>query len=424
MARPEVDKRAAGPACGGGRPRFGFRAALALLVLPWVLVASGCGSAKWFRAEKDPRPPTELTGLAPEVGVVTLWSAKVGRGTDKRRLDLIPALAGGRLYVADAGGRVVAMDPASGRVLWQRETRLPFSGGPELAPRILVLGSSDGDLVALSRDDGTALWNARLGSEVLSVPRIVGDRVLVHTLDDSIYAFDLASGERLWQYAYPAPTLTLRGSSSPTVVGDAVVVGVSGGRLVSLELATGLPLWETTVTPPRGRSELARVADIDADPVAVGGNLYVATYNGDLAAVDAASGSVLWRRQLSAHEALAADEGTLYVTDSDDLVWAATLDDGAGLWKQEALKYRRLTAPALLGKLVAVGDLAGYVHFLDRRDGRLVARVRVTKAPISARPLAADGRLYVLGDDGTLAVLAPGAAGPAAAAQATGAGRP
>jgi outer membrane protein assembly factor BamB len=380
---------------------------LALLCLPLL---SGCSYIPWFGGEEDPRPPSELQELTSSARVSTLWSTEVGEGTDNRRLNLIPAVHGGRLYVADAEGRVIAMNAGNGKILWQRETGLPLSGGPEVDGRYIVLGSSDGDLLTLSASDGTPLWNARVDSEVLSVPRIAGSAVIVHTLRDSVYAFDVASGDQLWKYAYPAPTLTLRGSSTPIISGNSAIVGNSGGKLIKLELETGLPLWETTVTPPRGRSELERIADIDADPVIVDGIIYVATYNGDLAAVDLSSGSVLWRRQLSAHAGLTAAAGMLYVTDSDDVVWSATPVDGTGTWKQESLKYRRLTAPAVLGNLVAVGDLKGYVHWLDRRDGRVVAREKVAGGPISTRPLVAAGRVYVYSDDGTVAALTAGSA--------------
>jgi len=383
-----------------------------MAILLCALLASGCSYIPWLNKEVDPRPPTELTKLTPALSVNILWEREVGEGTDERRLSLVPAFQGGRLYVADAEGRVSAIDAASGRSLWERETGVPFSGGPEVVAGDLVLGSSDGDVVALAAADGRDRWRARVKSEVLSVPRIAGQTLVVHTLDDSVYAFDLATGQERWKFDYKAPTLTLRGSSTPVIAGAGAIIGISGGKLVNLEIETGLPLWEVTVSAPRGRSELERIADIDADPVLVDKTIYAATYNGDLAAVDLAGGSVLWRRTLSAHAGLAADGGTLFVTDSDDVVWAADSADGNGIWKQEGLKYRRVTAPAVIGNLVVVGDIEGQVHWLDRRDGRMLARVEVGDGPITATPLVHGGRVYVLGDDGTLAALSPGSAPP------------
>jgi len=383
-----------------------------LLTILSALVLSGCGILSWSGGEEDPRPPTALKDLKPEITVTIHWSREIGVETDGRRLNLIPALHGRRLYVADAAGRILALDPATGEVLWEQETGLAFSGGPEVDAEYIVLGSSDGDLVARSARDGAERWHARLDSEILSVPRIAGSSVLVHTLDDSVYAFKLDSGDQIWKYSHPAPVLTLRGSSMPAITDDSVIVGISDGKLVNLELQSGVPRWETTVTPPRGRSELARIADIDADPIIVEDTIYVATYNGDLAAVDLTTGSVRWRRQLSAHAGLATSADMLYITDSDDLIWAATAANGTDVWKQEALKYRRLTAPAVLGNLVAAGDMEGYVHWLDRRDGRLVAQIQVADGPITGRPQVAGSRLYVYGNDGTLAALSGGSPPP------------
>jgi outer membrane protein assembly factor BamB len=383
---------------------------LASTLLLSTSLLGGCSYIPWLGREEDPRPPTELTDIAPTVGINTIWSKEVGEGTDERRLSLVPALQGGRLFIADAEGLVTALNASDGRVLWQRETGLPFSGGPGVAGQRLFLGSTDGDLVALSTSNGSELWRARVSSEILSVPSAAGDTLVVHTLDDSILGFDAATGETRWGYSSRAPVLTLRGSSSPLIAGDYAIVGVSGGKLLKLLLDSGLPEWETTVTPPRGRSELERIADLDATPVLEGDTLYVCAYNGDLAAVDLASGSVLWRRELSAHAGLAAADGVLYVTDSDDQVWAAQPSDGAGIWKQEYLRYRDLSAPAVFGNWIVVGDLEGYVHVLSRRDGSVGARERVADGPIRARPLVAGGRVFVYGDDGTIAALSTGGA--------------
>jgi outer membrane protein assembly factor BamB len=392
------------------RLRFGSSLLWLSLILALATPLSGCGSIPWFGKEKDPTPPSPLPSLAQETGFNTLWSTRPTRGTEGRRLYLVPALAEGRLYVADARGRVVALAADSGRELWQRDTGLAFSGGPDVAGERLVLGTSQGELVALSTQDGHELWRAQLGSEVLSVPRLGAEgQVIVHTLDDSIHGLDAATGQIQWRVNYPPPVLTLRGSSTPALTENGIIVGLSGGKLVKLDPKDGLPLWEVIVTRPSGRSELARIADIDADPVLVGSTVYVGAYNGDLAAVDRELGEVLWRRELSAHAGLTADADGLYVTDSTDQVWGAEMADGAGRWQQDQLRYRRLTAPALLGERLLVGDFEGYLHLLDKRDGRLVGRMRLTKAGITARPLASGNRVYVYADDGTLAALTLGA---------------
>ena len=382
------------------------------LAIVLSLGLGGCSRIPWLGGSKDPTPPTKLEDFVQEVGLNVLWSDRLTKGSAGRRLDLVPAVGGGRILVADSRGRVLAADLDSGRVLWEQETKLPFSSGPDLAGDRLILGTSGGQAVALSASDGREIWRAQLDSEILSVPRTSGQgTVVVHTLNDTIYGLDSASGAEQWRVGYPAPVLTLRGSSTPAITPTGVVVGLSGGKLVKLDPRDGTPLWEVTVTPPRGRSELARISDIDADPVVVGTLIFVGTYNGDLAAVDLESGTILWRRQLSSYAGLAATETDLFVTDSEDQLWASDPVSGAGRWKQERLRYRQLTAPALIGNLIAVGDLDGYVHLIAQKDGRLVGRTRIArKGAINTRPVVAGNRLVVYANDGTLAVMTTGSA--------------
>lgn len=395
-------------------PPSALRAPLAAPAIAALLALGlgGCSYIPWIGADKDPTPPTKLEDFVQEVGLNVLWSERLTKGSEGRRLDLVPAVGGGRIWVADSRGRILAADLDTGRVLWERETDLPFSGGPELSGDRLFLGTSSGQVLALSATDGREQWRVQLDSEVLSVPRTTGQgQVIVHTLDDTLYGLDGAKGTEQWRVGYPAPVLTLRGSSTPTIAASGVIAGLSGGKLVKLDPADGTPLWEVTVTPPSGRSELARIADIDADPVVVGTLVFVGTYNGDLAAVDLESGTILWRRQLSSYAGLAATETDLFVTDSEDQIWAADPVSGAGRWKQERLRYRQLTAPALIGNLIAVGDLEGYVHLIAQKDGRLVGRTRISKkGAINARPVVAGNRLVVYANDGTLAVMTTGSA--------------
>jgi len=77
-----------------------------------------------------------------------------------------------------------------------------------------------------------------------------------------------------------------------------------GRRLVAVELATGYAVWETTITLPAGRTELERVVDILGDPLQLAGQVFVGTYQGEVAALYESTGQVALARKVSSYSAL------------------------------------------------------------------------------------------------------------------------
>jgi outer membrane protein assembly factor BamB len=381
-------------------------------VLPLLAatVLAGCGTfadpTRWlgsYTVEK----PTELGPAPTRLGVSTVWSTDTGSGTEGQRLNLVARVDGDRVYTADADGRVVAVDSGSGRVVWQTETKLDVTGCPGVGEGMVLVGTSNAEVAALDAATGALRWTTRVSSEVLAAPAAAQGTVVIHTMDGRLAGHDAADGKARWLYDRLASGLGLRGSSSPVIVGSRAVSGMAGGKLVAIELANGAPAWETTVTVPSGRSELARVVDIAGDPLVALGNIYVGTYNAEVASVDPGSGQVGWRKKLSSYAGLAADSRAVYASDDRGVVWALDAHSGAALWKQEGLRARRLSGPAAVGDYVVVGDFEGYVHWLSAHDGSFVARSRVGSAPITAQPQAVGTTVFVLGDKGDLAALRP-----------------
>ncbi len=383
--------------------RQGRLARLSLLAA--LLLLAGCSTVTDWISPAEVDPPAELKEITPKVRAETFWSRDLGAGSDDKRLHLVPYYLDGRLYVAGADGEVTALDAASGRVLWQVELEAPLSGGPGAGQGLVVVGTLDAEVIALSLEDGSLRWRAPVSSEVLSTPAVAGDRVVVRTIDGKVQGLDLADGKEVWRYERQIPVLTLRGTSDPVVSGDHVICGMAGGKLINLDLRTGAVIWDVTVSVPSGRSELERLADIDGNPLVLDGLIYVATYQGEVAALEEASGEVLWRRKFSSYSGMAADRYNVYAADADGLVWALDADNGAARWRQEDLRNRRLSDVAVLDDTVAVGDFEGYVHLLSSADGALVGRTRVGSDPITRGVLVADGVLYVMGDGGELAAL-------------------
>ena len=324
-------------------------------------------------------PPVELTDIKDALHVRTLWTNSLGHGVSDKYLKLKPVFSQGIGYSVDHNGLLSAFDVKEGTVKWQRELNLPVAGGLSLQAGMLLLGTSQGEVLALRNSDGSEMWRAQLSSEVLSQPQSAKDMVVVRTVDGKLYGLDAKTGQRRWIYDRNIPLLTLRGNSSPVIVNDMVITGTDSGKLAALTLKNGTVLWETAITVPRGRTELERIIDIDADPVVVGDAIYVVSYQGRLAAVSLDAGRMLWARDFSSYSGMAVDAYRVYITDAEGQAWALNRFNGATLWRQDKLLRRALTAPALLGVHMIVADFNGYVHWLKREDGALVARKRLNE---------------------------------------------
>ena len=133
--------------------------------------------------------------------------------------------------------------------------------------------------------------------------------------------------------------------------------------------------------------------------------VFVAAYQGNVSAVDLRGGETLWSRSLSSYSGLDVDRGQVYLSDETDTVWALDRAGGSPRWQQDALRGRRLTGPAVVGNFVVVGDLEGYLHWLDKATGELRGRLQSGRQAISSAPLADAGVVYALDSGGRLSAM-------------------
>jgi outer membrane protein assembly factor BamB len=389
-----------------------------LLILALTALLTGCtavdtlsegvsGIKDYFLGGEDnAAPPSPLIEYNPEINAEIIWKESIGVGADEQTLKLIPAIGSGKIIAADREGLVQARSLSTGSLIWETETEMHFSSGPGLGSNTVILGSSDGEVVALDVETGSVLWKSVVSSEVLSVPVVAQNVVIVRTTDGFIIALDEKTGGKRWSYERTVPALSIRGTGSPLIVEDKVIGGYDNGKLMALRLADGKYVWETSIAVPKGRSEIERLVDLDVDPIVVGDTIYVASYQGGVAAISALEGEILWRNEgISSHSGLSNDYRYLYLSNSESHVMQLDQRNGAALWKLQDLSQRRLTAPAPYENYVVVGDFEGYVHWLSRTDGRQLDRVQVTDSAIDAKPIVVDNTVYVYAKDGTLAAL-------------------
>jgi outer membrane protein assembly factor BamB len=192
------------------------------------------------------------------------------------------------------------------------------------------------------------------------------------------------------------PLLSLRGNGALLAANGVIFYGSDDGRLVALRLDNGSKLWEQRLASGDGRTEIDRLDDADGSILLDGAVLYSSAYHGNLLAVDGPSGRPVWTHPFSTFVSLALAGNVLYGVNDDSQVWAFDKTGGADIWKSDALKYRWLTGPAVQGNYVVVGDMEGYIHWLQIGDGALAARERLSKKKaIRAQPLVVGDTVYV-----------------------------
>ncbi len=343
---------------------------IALLVLSSILL--GCSASP-----SPVLPPVALTPIEDPLYVRTHWNSIIGSGVAESYLKLQPVFNGSTGYVADHKGYVRAFDVKTGNRLWQLQLETPIASGPALVEGKLLFGTSQGEVIARALHDGSEVWRVKVSSEVLALPTGANGVAVIRTVDGRVYGLDADSGKRIWVYDRTVPLLTLRGNSAPVIHNGIVITGSDSGKLAALTLKTGTVLWETQIADPKGRTELERMVDIDVQPVVVEDVVYVITYQGRLATVQLQSGRMMWARDISSYSGIALDPYRVYVSDAESQVWALNRFTGATMWRQDKLLRRSITGPVLQGPYLAVADYDGYVHWLKREDGRIVARKRV-----------------------------------------------
>jgi len=360
--------------------------------------------------------PTPLAEhFAPTLAVQKLWDTRIGEGPGRSGVRLRPAYADGKLYVASVDGDLAALDAASGKAIWHDDTRTQgwfgfghkrypdalYAGGPAVSGDLLAVGTLDGHVYGFDAATGKQRWAAELSSEVISSPTIDSGAVFARTNDGRIYALDAANGQRRWVNDQAnVPVLSLRGNGPLLVSHGVVFYGSDDGKIVALRGDTGAAQWQQAIAKGEGRSDIEKLDDADDSLQLDGNTLYATAYHGSLAAIDAPTGRVDWNRPFSSYVGVAVAGKQLIGIDDDSVAWAFDAATGGDMWKQDQLKYRWLTAPAVQGNYAVVGDVEGWVHWLGLTDGKLAARARLSRDAIRARPLVVNDTVYVEDIDG------------------------
>jgi len=373
------------------------------------ILLQGCAQVDDYMLGKDNTPkPKQLKEIKSQVKVSKNWSVPVGKAKkNSEYLKIKPVIRGDIIYTADASGLIKSVNVKNGKINWTSQLKNGIVSGPTIADGFIAVGTNTASLVLLNQADGKLLWENKVSADVLSPPALSLQKIIAKTIDGKVFAFDAVTGKQLWTADHGSPSLILKASSSPIILDNMVLIGFSDGKLDALELQTGRLVWQRSIAYATGSSDVERLVDIDADPIVKNKVAYLASYQGYIGALSLTDGHFLWRKPGSVYKNMILNGSSLYLTDSNDILWSIDSRNGNVNWKQTALKARGLTEPSVVGNELVVGDKTGYLHFIGTKTGELLARSQLS-GRISISPNVSGRDLFVLTDNGMLNQLSVG----------------
>ena len=151
-----------------------------------------------------------------------VWMLETGQTTGH---EAPPIVNNGVMFVATPGKQVIALEAATGKVLWRYQRTLPdgvilmhpTSRGVALFDDKVFLAGNEAVLVALDARTGNEVWSTKVadnsqGYYMTMAPLVANGRVMVgvsggeYGVRGFVAAFDVNTGKQLWQtYSVPAP---------------------------------------------------------------------------------------------------------------------------------------------------------------------------------------------------------------------------
>jgi len=375
----------------------------------WLLLATGLLSACGGEVDNS-EPPAELTTIDEQITLSLLWRVDTLASANSAAYRMRPLILDDRVYSIDTSGLINEIDISSGRKNWKYATEIAAITGLSGNREKIFATSKDGAVAAyrLLEDGLSPLWQTNVGSEIRATPVVDGSQVFVRSVDGKLHSLSSEDGSVQWVVSRRVPALSLTGNSEPLVTEQLVFSGFDDGSLIAYNRENGKTVWEATISLPTGRTEVERLVDLDGRFVLRDGVIYVTSFQGKLAAIQAASGELLWAREFSSYQAIAIDQNALYLSDDNSHLWSVDRRTGTALWKQDVLNARKITAPTIFKDKLVVADLDGYLHWFNKEDGSLIGRIRATNGRSYVQPQAWQDSVLTLDKYGLLASVSPG----------------
>jgi len=289
-----------------------------------------------------------------------------------------------------------------------------FGGGIAFDGGRLFATTGFGNVVALDAASGKVLWRVSVGVPIFDAPVANGGRVFVSTQDNHFHVFAESNGRELWDHQGISESAGILTSTSAAVAGEFVIAPYTSGELYALRVQNGRPAWSDLLTRSGNVTALSELDDIAGRPVVDRDLVFAVSHSGVMVAIQLGTGDRQWTRDVGGIQTPWVAGDYVYVLTSQAQLMCLTRKEGRVKWIHQLPRWTDPTdtssdpivwsGPVLVSDRLIMVSSSGYAASVSPYTGALIGQIEIPSGAYIA-PVVANDTLYILTNDADLVAL-------------------
>jgi len=356
---------------------------------------SGCGGLRLsrpLRSTSDDWPTFARLGtrigstpdlIQPPLKLVFEYDVTAGVGNGS------PLIVDSMLIVGNLRGELYVINAFTNKRVGWVNLGDAIQGSPVVDGSVVfvALSNSRESLVAFDLLDGRAKWKREYGDLEVS-PLLHNNMLYVGNTAGVFSCVDRNDGELMWRFEIPDNTKLKGIRSSAAAEGALVFFGADDGNVYALDAATGSSRWK-----------FPTYAGVVATPVIHDSAVFVGNTRGFFHAIDMRSGILRWKTDTGSpiYSSASVANNVALIGNAAGNLAALRIDDGSLVW-QTNLEGVINSAGVVSGDTYYVGTLKKEVFGVRLTDGSISWKHEVS-GRVKTSPAVAAGILFVATDE-------------------------
>ena len=325
-----------------------------------------------------------------------------------------PIIFKDRIYRILPNSIINVINSVNGKTVWEKKLQeedkeeIFFTGGIGIDSDTLYVTTGIGNLYSIDITTRKTKWKKNFSSPISAPPLIFSNKIFVITDDNQTSAIEKSNGKEIWSHSGSLENVSIIGGVSPSLKDNVLYVTYTSGEIFALNAENGSVLWFENIALGTIASRNL-IFDIQTSPVIHKNKLLVSSYINKFIAMSLVDGEKIWEIELSTINPIITSGDYSYLLDTENKLHCIELTEGNIIWTVQLKKMKKKKPLSWVGPLLTSNKLIlasseGVILSLSPHNGKILSQI-ATENNYVTNPVQSKKSIFVITKKGKLLAL-------------------